>query len=392
MERIPLISSNIISVGYDKERKILEIEFTAGAIYQYFNVPQNIYKALLNADSSAKYFDQNIKKNGYRYRRISTEQFSEVEFISYLIQLMNANSDFSNIEIDTLYRDSEDRLLKPDIVCKYKNKKLLIETKIVAPLTPGRISNYIDQIKSYTKIDKNSEVVLVIPSKLQQKYHELFQKENIIIWDINKLANLFYNQLNSIIDSKLYYLLYNESKVRKEKSQVEKFVDDLKKIKMGINNWVEYQKLCANVFEYLFTPPLAKPLYELSDFSKVNRRDIIIPNYSDNGFWKFLREKYSADFIVIDAKNLTKSIQKREVLQISNYLKSFGTGLFGIITSRNTPKNNAILTQREHWIAYNKLIIFLDDQDLIQMLIMKDKSESPEDVIRQKVEDFRLSL
>ena len=392
MERIPLDSSNIISVGYDKERKTLEIEFASGAIYQYFDVPKSVYSKLIDADSHAKYFDRNIKKSNYEYIRISTEQFSEVEFISYLIRLMNGNSDFTKIEVEPLYRDSEGRSLRPDIICKYKNRNLIIETKMVAPLIHSRILDYIHQIKSYTNIDKNSELVLAFPSELQPKYNELLQKENIIIWDINKLANLFYDQLDLIRETKLYHLLYNASKIRKEKSQSEKFIDELKNIKRGRNNWVEYQKLCVNIFEYLFTPPLAKPLYELSDSSRVNRRDIIIPNYADKGFWKFIREKYFADYIVIDAKNLTKSIQKKEVLQISNYLKSFGTGLFGIITSRITPQNNAILTQREHWIAYNKLIIFLDDQDLIQMLIMKDKSESPEDVIRQKVEDFRLCL
>jgi hypothetical protein len=35
--RTPVESSNIASVGYDKENQILEIEFHHGAVYQYFN-------------------------------------------------------------------------------------------------------------------------------------------------------------------------------------------------------------------------------------------------------------------------------------------------------------------------------------------------------------------
>lgn len=63
-----------------------------------------------------------------------------------------------------------------------------------------------------------------------------------------------------------------------------------------------------------------------------------------------------------------------------------------MVISRNKSHSNAILTQREHWIADNKLILFLQDEDIFQMLTMKDSSGNPEDVIRQKIEDFRLSL
>src|SRR5690606_14829070 len=34
-ERIPVVSSNIAPIGYDAEKKVLEIEFHHGAVYQY---------------------------------------------------------------------------------------------------------------------------------------------------------------------------------------------------------------------------------------------------------------------------------------------------------------------------------------------------------------------
>jgi hypothetical protein len=74
--------------------------------------------------------------------------------------------------------------------------------------------------------------------------------------------------------------------------------------------------------EYLFTPPLAKPIPELTDKDKVNRRDFILPNYTENGFWAFLREKYTTDYIVIDAKNHRGKIKKNEVLQIISATKN----------------------------------------------------------------------
>lgn len=63
MERKPVQSSNIDSIGYDKETEILEIEFNNRRVYQYFNVPINVYIELMNAPSHGKYFNQNIKND-----------------------------------------------------------------------------------------------------------------------------------------------------------------------------------------------------------------------------------------------------------------------------------------------------------------------------------------
>lgn len=70
MERIPVESSNLASVGYDKDSSTLEVEFQNGAIYQYFGVPEIEYSGLMKAASKGSYLNQNIKKAGYTYTRI----------------------------------------------------------------------------------------------------------------------------------------------------------------------------------------------------------------------------------------------------------------------------------------------------------------------------------
>jgi hypothetical protein len=70
MKREEVSSSNLASVGYDVESKTLEIEFLNGGIYQYFSVPVTIYNGLMNASSHGQYFDKNIKKANYRYKKI----------------------------------------------------------------------------------------------------------------------------------------------------------------------------------------------------------------------------------------------------------------------------------------------------------------------------------
>ncbi|WP_277973046.1 KTSC domain-containing protein [Pantoea agglomerans] len=69
MNRQPVFSSNIRSVGYDENDSILEIEFNNGAIYQYFDVPQNIYSDLITSDSVGGFLAKNIKGH-FRYSRV----------------------------------------------------------------------------------------------------------------------------------------------------------------------------------------------------------------------------------------------------------------------------------------------------------------------------------
>jgi len=65
MERVPVQSSNLVSVGYDAETLTLEVEFLRSGIYQYSGVPVEIHEGLLNAGSKGAFFNQAIKKGGY---------------------------------------------------------------------------------------------------------------------------------------------------------------------------------------------------------------------------------------------------------------------------------------------------------------------------------------
>ena len=70
MNRISVDSSNLASVGYDKANKILEIEFRNGGVYEYSGVPPQEHTGLMNASSHGEYFDANIKKAGYSFRKV----------------------------------------------------------------------------------------------------------------------------------------------------------------------------------------------------------------------------------------------------------------------------------------------------------------------------------
>lgn len=69
MERQNVESSNLASIGYDAKNEILEVEFKHGGIYQYSDVPENVFEELMNADSHGVYFSANIR-NDYEFQKM----------------------------------------------------------------------------------------------------------------------------------------------------------------------------------------------------------------------------------------------------------------------------------------------------------------------------------
>lgn len=73
MQRIPVESSHIVSIGYDPKTRVLEIEFKENRVYQYFDVEPRVYELFLKADSYGEYFYAHINKH-YRYDRVNEEK------------------------------------------------------------------------------------------------------------------------------------------------------------------------------------------------------------------------------------------------------------------------------------------------------------------------------
>lgn len=70
MQYQPVKSSNLSEVAYDAASSTLGVRFKSGGEYEYYGVPDNVYRSLIAASSVGSYFDANIKKAGYRFRQI----------------------------------------------------------------------------------------------------------------------------------------------------------------------------------------------------------------------------------------------------------------------------------------------------------------------------------
>lgn len=69
MEKTNIDTRLIKSMGYDKEKKIMEVEFTSDMIHQYRNFPEDLYNEMIKNKNIDKFFKINIV-NRYHYNRL----------------------------------------------------------------------------------------------------------------------------------------------------------------------------------------------------------------------------------------------------------------------------------------------------------------------------------
>lgn len=60
MHRIPVTSTEISQVGYQEGSETLEIKFERGGVYQFFNVPSDVFDGLMSAASKEGYYHSKI--------------------------------------------------------------------------------------------------------------------------------------------------------------------------------------------------------------------------------------------------------------------------------------------------------------------------------------------
>jgi hypothetical protein len=244
-------------------------------------------------------------------------------------------------------------------------------------------------LRHYAKSASRCSLALIISGLFTDDAREAAAHLGLVAWDATDLAD----QVTPGVVS--HYLgLASRSKPRRitPASKARVYKRDLVHTPRGRGSWADYQALVANVFEYLFCPPLGQPKYEFADRENKNRRDLIFENACDSGDWGLFRNTYDAHYVVVDAKNYSGALTKRAVLDIAYYLKSYGCGLFAILASRKGAAAAAEHAIREQWIASGKMIVPLSDEDVVEMLDVKGKGGQPEAMIRNKIAEFRMGL
>lgn len=326
--------------------------------------------------------------------KFSMAVMNEREFITALVDLLKNSRKYKNIEINKQLGNQSK--IEVDIYAELteareSKNEVIVECKSLRAISEIYIDKVINQLESISSTYPSAKIVFATPSRIPNKIKEMLIKHNIFAWDIDYIINEFSTEIEKL-DSPYLNLLIGHISQSTSSFKTQNLSDRLKNCSPGKKEWAIYQKLIGEILAEIFCPPLQPPIPENSDYLKANRRDFILSNYAKDGFWEFLRSNYKADYIVVDAKNYSNKIKKDEVLQIANYLKPHGAGMFGMIfTRKGGDSRGCEITLREQWVLHGKLILIFDDEDVENMLVASSTGTAT-DIIGQKIERFRLSM
>ena len=69
MHRTAVTANGINQVGYEDGSEILEIEFSSGKVFQFFNVPSKMFQQLMDTPHKEFFYERNIHER-FPYQRI----------------------------------------------------------------------------------------------------------------------------------------------------------------------------------------------------------------------------------------------------------------------------------------------------------------------------------
>jgi hypothetical protein len=90
VQRSPVSSRALISVGYDNETQTLEVEFTRGRVFQYAGVPRSTYEWLLRAPNKGGIFNRLIRD---RFPEVEVTPVVEQDLLAKLRDSLTKSDD-----------------------------------------------------------------------------------------------------------------------------------------------------------------------------------------------------------------------------------------------------------------------------------------------------------
>ncbi|MGJ4932614.1 hypothetical protein ACQR1I_36770 [Bradyrhizobium sp. HKCCYLS2038] len=170
----------------------------------------------------------------------------------------------------------------------------------------------------------------------------------------------------------------------------------LRSLESGRGSAHDYERLCVEIIEYLFGDNLldARPQSRTED--GLNVLDLIYRVNPAHLFWETLTRDFRSRVVIFEFKNYSEVVGPHQVYTTERYLSVSALRSVCFLLSRKGPHEHAELAAFGAMRDSGKLIVFLDDDDLVEMLNVRDaqraganaQDNDPTILLDQKIYDF----
>lgn len=173
-----------------------------------------------------------------------------------------------------------------------------------------------------------------------------------------------------------------------------KYIERLERLRAGREGNVSrrYEELCVEIIQYLFGTEFTQMSDQHKTKDNMFRMDLICGLKGSTAFWKLLINHYNTRFVVFEFKNYSTTIEQNLIYITEKYLFNAALRNVAIILSRKGFSNHAYDVAIGALKEDSKLIMDVNDEDLIAMLKEKLAGREPSDYLLTKLETILMSI
>ncbi len=278
---------------------------------------------------------------------------------------------------------------------------VVVEAKHFIRSDVGRslVLRFVGDIQRYRKQEPDAKGLLVISGSLSSAATEAVARaQDVDVWDGQVVSTLMTKHkdlervFQATINTKGSFQLKVQRLLADTTSRATDLSAVLRTLPCGRDHWREYERICTEMLTYAFTPDLAAPDIQSRSDDGLDIIDAIFPIRSNQPPWSLIRSEYRTRFVVAEFKNYCDPIGQAQVESIAQYLWRPAQRFFGLLVSRQQPGASAIAQRRRKWLEEEKCIVLLANEDLCEMVQLREASEQPFNVIDAQLEDFFRTL
>ena len=278
-----------------------------------------------------------------------------------------------------------------DFECNVQGKDICFELKIYN--SNYAIEKNIERACAYlVSLKAKEDLILVVGNIVSKEIVEkYFEKYKIHIWTLSNILWLFeeYPDIKNEFISLLTYsvddlklekpchFLFQEQRNKKNEGT---WKSKLLAIKPGKGERSkEYEDICIEILKNVLGEYLGLWKVQESSNNGLYRFDLCckIKNGVNQDFFDTIKNYFNTKYIVFEFKNYEKEISQKEIYTTEKYLYEKALRRVAIIISRKGASKNALSAARGCLRENGKLIMCLSDQDLIELINIKEKEEQP---------------
>lgn len=271
--------------------------------------------------------------------------------------------------------------IKEKIDLYFEDNEISITTSRRSDLMEINIMNLFENIlKTRERIELAATIHYQTLMEKNPIKEQIFKK--VEIWKPRKFSK---NQKEEIWKILKYNKLIDEEIIK-----LNDYVDELKSLNPGPDDAHKFHRLVSRIIAYLFSNQLK--FLKLEDNINFGRKriDISTFNISKNGFFfnLYSLHKIHCPYIIFECKNLSYDLDNKAFDQIGMQL-SDDIGKFGIIVCREIKNEIKMMhTIKDILSKQKKFVIFIEDKDIIEMLLAKFNKKKPDEILRSKLKEL----